>query len=98
MNPMPNTAWWMCIPPGVTLPGHHFTPARIVRTDSRIPRNPSTIPVKKQNRASRPVSMIRSSNQSAMPLSNGNPDRRRERSADLVPEGLAPGATPTPGT
>ncbi len=41
--------------PGVTLPGHQRTLARIIRTDSRMKPNPMMNATKKQNSGSRPV-------------------------------------------
>ncbi len=55
MNTTPNTMWCTCRSPGVTLPGHQRTWARISRTDSRMKPNPATNAQKKQNSGSRPV-------------------------------------------
>jgi mannose/cellobiose epimerase-like protein (N-acyl-D-glucosamine 2-epimerase family) len=55
MKIRPNTAWWTCTPPGVTLPGHHFTWARIIRTLSRIKRNVTMKEAKKQKSRSFPA-------------------------------------------
>ncbi len=54
----PNTTWWTCTPPGVTLPGHHFTWARIMRTLNRMNRNAAMKATKKQNSRSLPVARI----------------------------------------
>ena len=43
--------WWMCNPPGVTLPGHHFTSARIMRVLKRMNANESRKPTSTRNAA-----------------------------------------------
>jgi hypothetical protein len=48
----------MCTPPGCTLPGHHFTWARIIRTDSRMNKNATSMAANAQNSGSRPDSTI----------------------------------------
>ena len=52
----PKTAWWICTPPGVTLPGHHFTCARIIRTLNRMNANAAMNATKKQKSRSLPGS------------------------------------------
>src|SRR5690606_28816756 len=64
MNATPKTTWWMCRPPGVTLPGHHRTWARIIRTLQRISRKPATNATKKLNSGNRPVATMWTANQS----------------------------------
>jgi hypothetical protein len=55
MKIRPKVAWWTCTPPGVTLPGHHFTCARIIRTLKRMKTNAAMKATKKQKSRSRPV-------------------------------------------
>src|SRR5579875_2748 len=56
MKTRPKTAWWTCVPPGVTLPGHHLSFARIIRTLKRMNRNAAMKATKKQNSLSLPAS------------------------------------------
>jgi hypothetical protein len=55
INTRPKIAWWTCTPPGVTLPGHHRTCARIIRTLNRMNPNAAMKATKKQNNRSLPV-------------------------------------------
>src|SRR5215470_17146555 len=55
MKIRPKTAWWTCSPPGLTLPGHHFTCARIIRTLKRMNANAAMNATKKQKSRSLPV-------------------------------------------
>lgn len=41
--------WWMCRPPGVMLPGHQRTLARIIRTLTRISTNDRMKPASSRN-------------------------------------------------
>ena len=67
MNTTPNTMWCTWKSPGVTLPGHQRTLARIIRTESRMNPKPATNATKKQNSGNRPVSTIFVLNQLDMP-------------------------------
>jgi hypothetical protein len=58
MNTSPNTTWWMCVPPAATLPGHHFTCARIIRTLNLMNKNARMKKTRKQNKRSLPASTI----------------------------------------
>jgi hypothetical protein len=55
MKIKPKVAWWTCTPPGVTLPGHHLTCARIIRTLNRIKRNVIMKATKKEKSRSFPA-------------------------------------------
>ncbi len=41
--------WWMCSPPGVTLPGHQRTWALIIRTLNRMKTNEVMNPTSSRN-------------------------------------------------
>ena len=64
---MPKKAWCTCTPPGVTLPGHQLTSARIIRTLKRMKRKVRTKASNRKNNGRRPVSTIRSSNHPVIP-------------------------------
>ena len=55
---MPQTRWWMCVPPTETLPGHHFTCARIMCALVRMKPKVIKKATKKRKCGSRPVSTI----------------------------------------
>src|SRR5262249_3552683 len=55
MSTTPKTMWCTCTVPATRSPGHHRTPARISRTETRMAANPATKATKKQNSGSRPV-------------------------------------------
>ena len=82
----PKTMWWMCIPPGVTLPGHHETSARIIRTLKRMNRNVRTKASRRKNSGSLPVSTTVCSNQdrTASTLAGGELDQLRSRRVGQV--------------
>ncbi|MFD0528481.1 hypothetical protein ACFQ1I_17935 [Kitasatospora arboriphila] len=75
----PNTTWWMCRPPGVTLPGHQLVPRRIIRTLKRMKRKEASSPTSSRNSGSRPVSTIRSryASSSDCHMAYGTSGRRR---------------------
>ena len=77
MNTTPNTMWCTCRSPGVTLPGHQRTWARISRTESRIKPNPATNAQKKQNSGNRPFCTMFVLNQ--LECCPHQPGRRRKR-------------------
>src|SRR3954447_20368284 len=55
---IPHTRWWMCVPPTVTFPGHHFTCARIMCALVRMNPNVIRNVTKNRNSGWRPVSTI----------------------------------------
>jgi hypothetical protein len=63
MKTTPKTMWCTCRSPGVKLPGHQRTSARMSRTDSRVKLKLATKATKKQNSGSRPVCTICVANQ-----------------------------------
>ena len=50
----PNTMWWTCVAPALTLLNHHFTSARIRRTLTRVATKPPTKPAKNSSSGSLP--------------------------------------------
>src|SRR4051794_20798985 len=100
---MPNTTWWMCNPPGATLPGHHDTWARIIRTLTRMNRKATRKAQRKQNSGSRPVVTIVSVNQAPMcsAYSRSGPESRehgrRLRARALPAPAAAPVGSPAAG-
>src|ERR1044072_3614877 len=67
MSTTPNTTWWMCISPTLTL-RNQPTFALISRTLTRVATKAPMSATKKQNSGSRPVSTMLSSNQFPMTL------------------------------
>src|SRR3954454_15098257 len=55
---MPQTRWWMCVPPTETLPGHQLTWALIMCVLVRMNPNVSKNATKKRKCGSRPVSTM----------------------------------------
>jgi hypothetical protein len=55
---MPQTRWWMCVPPTSTFPGHQLTWALIMWALVRMNPNESRNATKKRNWVSLPVSTM----------------------------------------
>ena len=67
MSTTPNTTWWMCISPTLTLRNQPIL-ALISRTLTRVAMKATMSAAKKQNSGSRPVATMLCSNQFCMTL------------------------------